>query len=315
MGNLLALILALVVAEIGVQAATGRRLSSEEVLARFRSTEGGPILNPRRTISHLDDLGLRTTTGQPPTSQFRVFVFGGSTVYCGEVDDSETIPSALQARLNAAGVRARVLNFGQVIVDTSYSSAWLRSLPTDARPSAGDVVIFYVGVNDAGSSFSFTSRIDRWSAQYDNLAAPMRLLNRHSAIASQAFAWLGRGRATPNDQTDSFATALDDARRYSEGLGAHFIPILQPTLFTESMPDLYERRLATRFGTDLVAAISEIYPKVAERVVSIPGAIDARDALATVSPSPFVDWMHLDARGNGAIADLMFDAVIARVSA
>jgi hypothetical protein len=98
-------------------------------------------------------------------------------------------------------------------------------------------------------------------------------------------------------------------------LGAHFIPILQPTLFTESMPDLYERRLATRFGTDLVAAISEIYPKVAERVVSIPGAIDARDALATVSPSPFVDWMHLDARGNGAIADLMFDAVIARVSA
>lgn len=309
--NVMVLVVTLIVAEVGLQVATGRRLSSEETLARFRAAEGGPVLDPRRSITRTDD--LRTTTGHPARYDYRVFVFGGSTTYCGEVDDSETIPSVLQARLNDAGERARVLNYGQVMVDAVYSNAWLQSLTSEVQPRIGDIVIFYVGVNDAGSSFSYTSRIDRWASLYDNLAAPMRVLNRHSAIASQAFAWLGRGRVSPNDQTDSFAAALDDARRHVEGLGATFVPVLQPTLFTETAPDVYEQRLAERSGADLIRTLAEVYPRVAERVMSVPGAVDARGALAAIDPSPYVDWMHLDARGNTAVADVLFDAVLDRV--
>lgn len=309
--NLFALLLVASIAEVGTQVVLGRRLSSEEVLAQFRVESGGPRLDPDRRVTEID--GLRTTIAQPADPDFRVFVFGGSTVYCSEVDDAETLPSALQALLNASGVRASVLNFGKVIVDAVFSNAWLQSLTGEVRPRPGDIVIFYIGVNDAGASFSYTSRIDRWAAQYDNLAVPMGFLNRHSAIASQVFAWLGRGRVTPNDQTSALAAALDDARRYTEELGARFVPVLQPTLFTEASPDRYESRLAARFGDDLARTLAEIYPRVSERVLAVPGAVDARGSLASVSPSPFVDWMHLDARGNAAISEVLLESVLSLV--
>jgi lysophospholipase L1-like esterase len=305
--NTCALVVALVVAELGVQLVTGRRLSSEEMLAEFRREAGGPTLDPDRRITTTDD--LRTTIGQPGGDAPRVYVFGGSTIYGGEVDDAETIPSMLQGRLNSVDVSATVLNYGQVMVDAVYSNAWLQSLTSEARPRPGDVVVFYVGVNDAGASFAYLSRIDRWSAAFDNLAAPMRTLNRRSAIASQTFAWLGRGRVTANDQTSSLRAALDDARTFAESLGARFVAILQPTLFTERAPDEYERTLAERLGRDLVRAVDEIYPIVSEVVLASPGAVDARGALSAVEPSPFVDWMHLDGRGNAAIAAMMEAAV------
>ena len=305
--NTCALVVALVVAELGVQLVTGRRLSSEEMLAEFRREAGGPTLDPDRRITTTDD--LRTTIGQPGGDAPRVYVFGGSTIYGGEVDDAETIPSMLQGRLNSVDVSATVLNYGQVMVDAVYSNAWLQSLTSEARPRPGDVVVFYVGVNDAGASFAYLSRIDRWSAEFDNLAAPMRTLNRRSAIASQTFAWLGRGRVTANDQTSSLRAALDDARTFAESLGARFVAILQPTLFTERAPDEYERTLVERLGRDLVRAVDEIYPIVSEVVLASPGAVDARGALSAVEPSPFVDWMHLDGRGNAAIAAMMEAAV------
>lgn len=324
--NLFALLLVASIAEVGTQVVIGRRLSSEEVLAQFRVKSGGPRLDPDRRVTEIDGycLGvfelqcsrhgkLRTTIAQPADPDFRVFVFGGSTVYCSEVDDAETLPSALQALLNASGVRASVLNFGKVIVDAVFSNAWLHDLTPEDRPRPGDIVIFYIGVNDAGASFSYTSRIDRWAAQYDNLAVPMGFLNRHSAIASQVFAWLGRGRVTPNDQTSALAAALDDARRYTEELGARFVPVLQPTLFTEASPDRYESRLAARYGDDLARTLAEIYPRVSERVLAVPGAVDARGSLASVSPSPFVDWMHLDARGNAAISEVLLESVLSLV--
>ena len=57
--------------------------------------------------------GRRRTVGQPRRADRTVHVFGGSTVFGGEVPDAWTIPSQLQAALNEHEVdEFRVVNYG-----------------------------------------------------------------------------------------------------------------------------------------------------------------------------------------------------------
>jgi hypothetical protein len=65
----------------------------------------------------IDEHGARfpTHAEAKPPGTFRILGFGGSTLYGGAVNDNDTIPAALERRLNARGagsLRFEVWNFG-----------------------------------------------------------------------------------------------------------------------------------------------------------------------------------------------------------
>ena len=57
--------------------------------------------------------GLRKTIGHSQEASKKLFLFGGSTVFCGEVRDDLTICSQIQALVNQLQIPVNVLNFGR----------------------------------------------------------------------------------------------------------------------------------------------------------------------------------------------------------
>ena len=89
--------------------------------------------------------GRRTTDFLPAAAQNRVLFFGGSTLFCGEVPDAETIASRLQLLINGSvGPRLAVENYGVPSMNAAQQLERLRTLELHR----GDVVIFLDGVND-----------------------------------------------------------------------------------------------------------------------------------------------------------------------
>src|SRR5205823_4220439 len=95
---------------------------------------------------HINVSGQRRhTTDGPDEPVNRVLLFGGSTVFCGEVPDRWTIASCLQRLLvDRPGPRLVVENHGASSMIARQQTK--RLVATPIRP--GDVVIFYDGVND-----------------------------------------------------------------------------------------------------------------------------------------------------------------------
>ena len=87
----------------------------------------------------------RRTTDAPIAAKSAVYVFGGSTVFSGEVPDTLTIPSFLQRELNKFTDRYFVINAGIPSMNSNQQLFYLLATPLNI----GDIVVFFDGVNDA----------------------------------------------------------------------------------------------------------------------------------------------------------------------
>ena len=87
----------------------------------------------------------RVTTDVPPAFAHRIWLFGGSTMFCAEVPDEETIASHLQRLMNASGAKYRIENMAMSAAATRHQ-LWRLMNATDLNP--GDIVVFYDGFND-----------------------------------------------------------------------------------------------------------------------------------------------------------------------
>jgi hypothetical protein len=83
--------------------------------------------------------------------------------------------------------------------------------------------------------------------------------------------------------------------------------VLQPHLFTRAAPSDYERGLAALYSPALGDAVEAIYPGLWDEMRRYPAAIDARAAMDGLTRSPYLDWHHVDERGNTAIAQLVWE--------
>ena len=108
---------------------------------------------------NVDSDGLRHTwhnglTGlySPGKRIFRIFMFGGSTMFGWAESDDYTIPSAVVKALTQRGIGGvKVINFGQLgYVNTQELILLLEQLRQRNIP---DLVIFYDGYNDTFSAF------------------------------------------------------------------------------------------------------------------------------------------------------------------
>lgn len=82
---------------------------------------------------------------------YRIFMFGGSTMWGSGVRDNYTIPSLLGAYLSKEGYYVEVINFGESgYVNSQEVLSLMKQLRLNNIPN---LVIFYDGVNDVFSAF------------------------------------------------------------------------------------------------------------------------------------------------------------------
>jgi len=240
--------------------------------------------------------GRRVTVGSPPNPTGRILMFGGSTLFCGEVADEFTISSLLQKSINDRSLNYEVLNFG---VPGARSIHQLEKLKTiDLKPS--DIIIFYDGGNDAIKIYnnirdSHASETPRRQAKKLLETIEERSKVLFNAFLSDRLMYIGRDSIISESKKqvgDSWLTPIDVARNLADAKGAKFFHILQPNLFTyaHSGP-------RGSMGDDMAAVYTAFQDEIRERKEA-----DFTKIFDESKVSPYLDWMHIVADGNRTVA-------------
>lgn len=109
--------------------------------------------NPYLTIKN----NRRYTTNTPKIDSLdsihtKLYIFGGSTIFCREVPDSLTIPSYIQRFISKKYPTMEVINCGLQGISTPTQWANLNVIKDSLKKD--DIVIFYDGVNNSFSTIS-----------------------------------------------------------------------------------------------------------------------------------------------------------------
>lgn len=260
---------------------------------------------------------LRVTEGQPSSAKGHVYLFGGSTVYGGEVPDEFTIASQLQKLLTDAGVPLSVVNLGATSVNSAQQ---VERLKTSVHPTNDDIIVFYDGVNDVLNGVWYGDP-EGWIVGQIRDQAPfgarvIRRLSRESAVmrwidmnvvsaASYAFP-----EATVKQVSNLYIANLIDGKKFADSRGAMFLHFLQPNLATKVPLTPYEKRLITLDGEivpkGILAAYSTTYPLFRERLSNVSWSTDLTSVLNKLTLSPYLDHCHVTEQANTVIAEAIF---------
>ncbi len=252
----------------------------------------------------------RVTTGSTGLRQKRILIFGGSTIFCGEMPDSLTVPSQLQKIVLDNAFDFDVLNFGIPGTRIEQQFKYLTSI-TNLGPD--DIVVFYDGVNDLNKVYEL-------GLELRNNQAPWRQINKlFSELENRS--WFIRylaptvyveSRGIGQDFLSSQAKqlivenwfAFDKlARTYVENKGATFVHILQPDLLTY-LPASKIGKVRQKWSD--MKAIEDDLVSYASETNEIKDFTKILDGLGT---TPFFDWAHLDEIGNKKVAEEMFNLI------
>jgi len=250
--------------------------------------------------------GIRSTTDARNSSdQPKLILFGGSTVLCEEVPDRLTNASILQRMLNSLQESVQVFNYGASGATTIDRVQMLLQVTKIKR---GDVVVFYFGDNDSGW---IDHRTGKPSEQLVWL--PVRALKALSDFGSETAKWM-YGEFAPRSfrkfsklAVADTIKALSDAHKYCLSKGAQMVAILQPNMYTLRSKSEYEKKLEKRFSQDIRNLITDAYEKYEEWVKTVPYGVSATHIFNNAPSSVFLDWAHVNARGNEIIAEFIFE--------
>jgi hypothetical protein len=261
----------------------------------------------------------RVTTGQPKDFKKRLFFYGGSTTFNREVSDQDTFPSQTQNLLNQANLMVRVENRGTIgasAVDLlrflqANESELVNSYKGDTRRGLrrGDIVVFYIGVNEAKNAIVYRDPITRLSLRFPTFEATSNWIFKHTNVGYAINNLLAIGQASINEENlVETKQSLETARTFVTDRGGIFIAVIQPHVFTRSNPLPYEKEIRNSMG-EFPNAVESIYPRLAEIVLSVENSADARQAFDQLSTSPFFDWCHVNKLGNKYVAEFMSKVV------
>jgi len=273
----------------------------EEVFRSFRSD--GPGKWPYPKISRTAE-GLRTTTDQPVSFSGRVLIFGGSTTFCGEVPDNMTSSSILQRFLNNRGAKRRVENFGK---NAATSADRVIVLEGVKDLSEGDIVIFYIGVNEAGVGFTQKQQPSGIIGNVPEIGTGIQRMGNYSRIANVLYRKLVFGSIVVSERSkfdaiQQFQKSMDDAKAITDKVGASLVPVLQANLFTRNPRSAYDKDLAQLYGRELNVVMSDMYARLKTVISTYKYYGDGSAIMNDLEPSPYYDWMHVNAEGDKRIA-------------
>lgn len=250
--------------------------------------------------------GWRATTDQPANSNGNVYIFGGSTIQCIEVTDSQTICSHLQRILNHAEIPLRVQNRGVSGMTVSANKVELAKTSL----TANDWVIFYFGANDSKlDTYSQVAKKPfRWIPGYTSVLGLLRI-----KLKLRVAEWIWLETVKPADRTlenasknaTSAKSVLMEANEFVLKSGAKFLALLQPNVFTKkqySTRDL-EIHKRSKINPKIVKLQYNEYLQVLQGMAWFNHVTNALDDQVSTS---YLDWCHLDSRGNELVAKSIF---------
>jgi lysophospholipase L1-like esterase len=317
--NFAILVCLLVATEIGFRFATEnyKGLSWEVLLARnseptyqyssvetFRSLRSdGPGSWPYPLITN-NASGLRTTTDQPASYSGRILIFGGSTTFCGEVPDNMTSSSILQRLLNDRGAKRRVENYGKNAATSADRVDVLKSVDNLSR---NDIVIFYIGINEAGVGFTQKQQPIELIGNVPEIGTGIQRMGNYSRIANVLYRKLVFGSIVVSEQSKFDAVqqlrkSIDDAKVITDKVGASLVPVLQANLFTRNPSTSYDNDLGRLYGSELKVVMRDLYSRFKPVISTYKYHGDATSVMNNLEPSPYYDWMHVNAEGDKRIA-------------
>ena len=311
--NLLVFAVLFLFLEIPFRFLTSSQSSSQfqyiELFRNSRSDGPGPWPYPETTMT-LE--GLRTTTDQPKSGSGRILIFGGSTTFCAEVPDRLTHASILQRMLNDRDSGLIVKNYGK---SAATSTDRVKVLKTIGDLTKNDIVIFYVGINEAGVGFTQRDLPVGLIAKIPELGNALQKISKYSRIADLLFRKLVFGGIEISESSklkaeDDFRKAMEEAESFTSKAGASFVPVLQANLFTRNPSTDYDQTLAKMYGSELGVVMPEMYDRLLPVISSYENFGDARAVMDNLEPSPYFDWMHVNAEGDQRIATFMRDLLL-----
>ena len=249
--------------------------------------------------------GVRNTTDVPPFSSAKtLFLLGASIVLCEEVPDRLTGASFLQRSLNSLGGSFQVVNLGASGATTIDRTKMLEIINIERD----DIVIFYFGGADAGW-------IDRRSGKESRQLVwlPLRALRAFSELGVETARWLsielfplGLRRYSRLAVSETI-NALISANEYCVSRGVQMIALLSPNLYTLRTKSQYERQLEKRFSIDMRNLVLDAYRRYDDWAKETPYAVSATHIFDNAAAPVFLDWAHVNARGNEIIAEFIFE--------
>ena len=254
-----------------------------------------------QTINFED--GWRVTTDNPKGARHRVFVFGGSTVLCIEVRDSETLTSYLQRELNSVCDLFKVANRG---ISGATVGGGLTSF-VDTEISSKDFVVVYFGVNDAKLN-QYCQRGRGLFSLIPGWISILGFLRIKLKIRLAQWLWLETVCLDVKKQIDisrfratELVRTLDTWESRVRARGATFFAILQPHIWLKQRSDA-EVALSNR----VVAATSLVLRFQYEALNEV---LESRNYFRSFElcfeeshETTFTDWAHTNKRGNEIIA-------------
>ncbi|MCU0512788.1 MAG: hypothetical protein MUE40_09475 [Anaerolineae bacterium] len=281
------------------------------------------------TLIQVDEQGRRQTVNamcSPDT--YRIFTFGGSTMWGYGVPDAFTIASYVQQGL--PGRNVCVVNYGEVGYNSTQGLiTLLRLVQQGDRP---DLAIFYDGSNDitlanrtgqAGAHFyleQIAPALRGEAVRDSGVAAPAAL---RSLLGGTALYRLLVGEAPapgpnwtqpPFDPafldavTATYLVNIDTAAQLAAQHGFRFVAFLQPVLPVVARPysDL-EQRFIWETPGGLVDLFQAVYPRwqAAQR----PYLVDLAHILDGATLPVWIDFNHLTAWGNLTAANDILNVI------
>ena len=250
--------------------------------------------------------GIRNTTdGHKGDVQdsLTVLLLGGSPLVGNEVPDRLTSSSFLQRMANDHKININVVNGG-----ASGSSVLGRTKLLKDLIGATSIAVFVFGVNDFGWYDRKLKKlvIDCVSLPLRNLRA---IVDLGSEVANFTYEKISPWyyRKASRNAVNVATETLNDAYEFCNLNSVHMIAILEPNLYTRQTLHGYENQLINRFNRDLRTLILESYKYYEAWIKTVPYGVSATHIFDMSNSSVFLDWCHLNARGNKLIAEFIFD--------
>src|SRR5262245_33171151 len=261
----------------------------------------------------INALGLRTALPRPKRpGEWRIAITGGSTAWCYEVLDADTIPVQLENILRHAGHgNMSVYNFGIGMREIKHELALLKKF---RDVYAIDQVIFYTGGNDLVSSYmnlsspgENTFQIDTWELVKTAQRVHAQLFPTSKDTLEQLDAdILPRLR-----QENSLRVGILAADDYCRQAGLRCDFVLQPNLAT--------RRTASGKELEMQKTLLNLYPRMdvaaiqmyADAMALNPSHAvhDFSDIFDHTTKRFFFDVTHVNEAANHAIAERLVSTI------
>jgi hypothetical protein len=255
--------------------------------------------------------GLRVTTGALKTIKQHLYMFGGSTVFCGEVKDSLTICSQLQDRTMKHFPTTAVVNFGRHGSTFRNRVFYLEK----CKLEKDDLVIFWFGVNELGwKLLEGKSDVPLWVYLFRRASEGLRYFSKHLALLEMMTEIFDKFILRPLYQIYAYVDAKNSLIKLDElsrSLGFRYKVFLQPCLLTKANRTQREDVMLNFFmsrdkGKIIKKLFDANYPKFRELLVRFNG-VDGTDIFDQIHQEVFVDWVHLNSVGNQIAAEFIFD--------